>query len=80
MQGVFIDSRRPKSLKEVKETVKTAPERVSLEATSLHGGDYQGFIKEMPEGRKISFVGPDPHTNRKFYGSITRTGDKFKVE
>lgn len=77
MQGVFVNGRRPKSKKAVKEAV-AAGERVELEATSMFGNEYGGPVSEAPDGR-YNFVGPDPHTDRKFYGTVTVTGGKVKV-
>lgn len=71
MQGVFVDGRRPKSKKAVKEAVADNPERVSLEATSLHGGEFDGRVSELPVGGRVQyFVGPDPYTARNFYGQV----------
>ena len=69
MQGIFINGRRPKSKKEVKEAV-AAGLRVSLEATSMFGNEYDGPVSEAPNGT-YSFVGPDPYRLRNFYGNIT---------
>ena len=71
MQGIFIDGRRPKSKKEIKEVVATDPSRVSIEATSMFGNEYDGELTHAPEGR-ITFVGPDPYTKRSFYGTIVK--------
>lgn len=80
MQGLFISYRRPKSKKEVIETVKTHPETVSLEATSLFGNEYDGPITDMPENKLVSVVGPDPYTKRNFYLSIIRKNGTFTVK
>jgi hypothetical protein len=80
MQGLWIDYRRPKSKKEVIETIKTNPEKVSLEATSIFGNEYDGPIKDMPENKVVGVVGPDPYTKRNFYLSITRKNGNFQVK
>lgn len=81
MQGLMVDFwQRPKSKKEVKEIIKTNPERLSLEATSFFGNEYEGPITSMPEDKPAYVVGPDPYTKRNFYLTITRSGNKFKVE
>ncbi len=75
--GVFIKGRRPKSKKEIKEALATDPKSVSIESTSMFGGDknFSGTVSEtMPE---ITFAGPCPHTSRKFYGQIGFKGGKF---
>ena len=78
MQGIFVNGRRPKSKKEIRERIAEDPTAVRLEATSLFGNEYDGPVKGAPDGR-YTFVGPDPHTARKFYGTIHKTGDRLRV-
>lgn len=78
MQGIFIDGRRPTSKKQIKEQVAHYPQFVSVEATSLFGNEYDGPITDAPDGA-IHFVGPDPYTSRRFYGTIEKCGDKITV-
>lgn len=83
MQGIFINFRRPKSKKEIKEFVSDPAKRsgVAFEATSMFGNEFAGSVTQMPIGQKIMFVGPDPFRKRSFYGSITRKSEtEFKVE
>lgn len=80
MQGLFVDGHRPKSKKQVKETVAADPTRVRLEATSLFDNEYDGVVTQMPEGKGVPFVGPDPYHRRDFYGTIERRGDKITVK
>jgi len=75
MQGIFIDGRRPKSKKEIKETVRNRPDAVTIEATSMFGNEYGGVVTQMPENKTVFFVGPDPYSARNFYGQIERTRD-----
>ena len=80
MQGIYVNWDRPKSKKEVIAAVKANPKSVSLEATSLFGNDYDGPITEMPIGKIVLVVGPDPYLKRNFYLNITRKEDgTFKV-
>ena len=86
MQGLFINGRRPKSKKEVKELVakfnegdKEAGYSLVIEATSIFGNEYDGSLASAPTGEKITFVGPDPHNSRKFYGSLTYEKGKWLV-
>lgn len=72
MQGIFVDGRRPKSKKEVREAAADNPQRVRIEATSWFGNEYDGSLVNAPQGT-IYFVGPDPHTKRNFYGQIVVT-------
>lgn len=78
MQGIYVTFNRPKSKKEVKEAIAANPASVSLEATSVFGNEYDGSIVDAPDG-KYTFVGPDPCNNRKFYGTITKKGEKITV-
>ncbi len=82
MDGIFIHAdgrvRRPKSKKEVRELAASNPQAISIEGTSMFD-PWSGMATEIPEGTRISFVGPDPYTKRNFYGTITREGNKVKV-
>jgi len=80
VQGIYVNYRRPKSKKEVVAAVKANPSKVSLEATSLFGNEYDGPITEMPVDKMVYVVGPDPYTARNFYLNLTRKEDgTFKV-
>lgn len=79
MQGIYLKGyTRPKSKKQVKELVAQG-EKVILEATSVFGNEYGGPVSDAPDGTYY-FVGPDPYTSRKFYGSITVKGGKATVK
>lgn len=80
MQGIFISPGydRPKSKKAIREAVAANPRSVSIEATSMFGNEYDGPITEAPDGR-YTFVGPCPHTARKFYGTLTVSNGTYKV-
>jgi hypothetical protein len=78
LQGVYVKNRRPKSKKEVKEATAENPENVVLEATSIHGNEWGGPLDQAPEGT-YTFVGPDPYTSRKFYGTIKVSKGKITV-
>ena len=79
-QGIFIEGRRPKSKKEVREFVSQSyevgtphpnqREVLRIEATSVFGNEFDGPLSELPTNETITFVGPDPYTSRKFYGNI----------
>ncbi len=75
MQGIFVNGRRPLSKKAIMAAVVADPNSVTIEATSYHGGDYNGPASGIRRGSKIYFVGPDPYTSRRFYGSIIRRED-----
>jgi len=76
--GIFVEGRRPKSKKEVKEALKEG-KHVSLEDTGIMGKDYDGPVAQMPEGKSFAFVGPDPYTRRSFYGTLIRVGNKITL-
>jgi hypothetical protein len=78
VQGVFLGGTRPKTKKAIKEAIE-AHYPVMMEATSVFGNEYDGSIYDAPDG-KYNFVGPDPHTKRNFYGTITKSGDKITVK
>lgn len=67
--------RRPKSKKEIRERAKSHPEQVLVESTSIFADAGTTPISEL--SRKVTFVGPDPYKDRKFYGTIHPSG---KVE
>lgn len=84
-QGIFIDGQRPKSKKAIKEALADAAlaPRVFAEATAniFHpeANEWDGPIVCAPVGTKVVFVGPDPHRDRRFYGTITVTDKGIKV-
>ena len=82
MQGIFLNYSRPKSKAEIKRALATPadqrPPIVSLEATSLFGNEYDGPVEDAPDGR-YHFVGPDPYTSRKFYGTLTVRAGKVTL-
>jgi len=81
MQGIWFDGpRRPKSKKAVKEAL-AAGERVYLEATSMFGNEPSGLVtgENVPDGQ-FYFVGPDPHTDRRFYGVLTKHNGTVTVK
>jgi len=82
MQGIFIietaegEMRRPRSKAEIK---RTPLSEVFVEATSLFGNEYEGTANLLPAGTRVHFVGPDPFTSRRFYGTLERVADKVVV-
>lgn len=76
--GIFIDGRRPKSKKEVREAVAMGDlSRIELENTSMFRNEYDcslaSFVELVKSGKvkdRVDFVGPDPYTKRSFYGNI----------
>lgn len=78
MQGIYVNHRRPKSKKEVREAIARDPGSVQIEATSMFGNEFDGMASDMPDSA-VAFVGPDPYTDRRFYGTLTRSGSTWKV-
>lgn len=75
-----------KTKKELKETVKEAPERITITDLSLMGsGTPRGQVMfnatEIVAGTFFgTIVGPDPHNKRDWYAKIERTETgKLKV-
>lgn len=77
MQGIWINGSRPKSKKQVKEAIASGTS-VRLEATSIFGNEYDGLVANAPDG-SYTFVGPDPSRDRRFYGTIKKSGTTIKV-
>ena len=77
--GVFINNKRPTSKKAVKEAVANG-EDVVLEPTSMfdHPGNFT--VQQLRQGETAYFVGPDPYTSRKFYGTIEVRNGKVVVK
>lgn len=89
MDGIYVteDGRlvRPRSKKAVKEAVVADASTVFVEWTSLHSG-RDGTLTRVSDldselaGLGVSFVGPNPFSDRRFYGSLTRgKGGQVKV-
>jgi hypothetical protein len=77
--GIFINGRRPKTKKEVREACADPGVSVVLENTSLFRNPFAGPLTTAPDGT-YHFVGPDPYTSRKFYGTITVAPGKITVK
>jgi len=79
--GVKIKGQRPKSKKQVKEAMRDDPQSVTWDCTDMFGPwidcTHRGDL--LPDGLNDTFVGPDPYTDRKFYGQIKVQGGKVKV-
>jgi hypothetical protein len=87
MQGIFIKTEgsdhevRPKSKKQIKELVAAGKiGDIYIEATSFFGNEFDGFLDYVDGDIKIDFVGPNPHADRRFYGTITVKDGKVTVK
>lgn len=80
MQGIWLAGRRPKSKAELKRFIADGGDlsRITIEATSMFGNEFDGPLSEAPVGT-ITFVGPDPYTKRNFYGTIKVTPNSVKI-
>jgi hypothetical protein len=79
MDGIYVNGARCKSKKALKEAVGTNPTSVSIEDTSFLGDSYSGSLADAPDSKLYYVVGPCPHTNRKWYATIVKSGGTFKV-
>jgi len=72
--GLFIGNRRPASKKALKEAIAENPANVFVESTSSAFGfpSFSGSLDTLPAGTTVTFVGPDPYRDRRFYGTISR--------
>lgn len=78
-QGIWSDDNtRFASKKALTDAVK-AGHTTYLEATSVFGNEYDGPLREAPDGAYY-VVGPDPYKSRKWYAQIVKSGDMIKVK
>ena len=77
MDGIYINGRRPKSKREVRDAVTNAPETVTVEITRF--GHEHLIALDCVIGA-VHFVGPDPYRSRKFYGTIEWKNGKATVK
>jgi len=87
MQGAFINGSRPKTKKALREAVEAIANggddyAVVMEATSLFGNEYDGSLANAPRSTKFAVVGPDPHTSRKWYATVSfnQTKNQWEVK
>lgn len=79
MYGIYLGNDRPRSKKAIKDAAADPFNDINLEATSVFGNEYDGPLRTAPDG-VYTFVGPDPYTSRKFYGTITKRDGKITVK
>lgn len=68
-----------KSKAAMKRAIAEAPQYVKLMSVSSLGGSFHGSPNELTEGTTLVVVGPDPYTDRKWYGNIKRVKGVIKV-
>lgn len=69
-QGIYLNMSRPKSKKAIREALADPNVTIYAEATAFFGNEFEGNIENLPKTSKVVFAGPDPHSNRRFYGTI----------
>ena len=74
--GAYVNGERPKSKKALREAFTNAPESVKFDSTGApwFGGHYPQIIPalELEEGVTYVVVGPDPYSDRRWYGNVVR--------
>ncbi len=74
--GASADGRRIKTKKQLKDMLRLAPDCVLFDTTSLIGkGPGTYTPRTIPEGVKLSVIGPDPYRERKWYATVSRNAD-----
>ena len=72
--------KRVATKKLLKELVASTPNAVYFDGTSAMGPQYSGYADKLPQGTKLSVVGPDPYTSRKWYATVeVNAQGKIKV-
>ncbi len=66
--------------KALKDALAHTPANVNLYSTSAFGNSEGAIGSELVEGVKYTVTGPNPFTNRKWYATVTKTGDKVTVK
>lgn len=78
--GAILNHVRVPSKKALKEAMANHPEEVYFEGTAEMFQTVEGYRgNEIPEGIKLSVVGPDPRTNRRWYATVEMVKGKIKV-
>jgi hypothetical protein len=67
-----VDGARPRTKRDVIDAVHDNPARVYVEGTAVAGTSWSGVANELPRGHVVHFVGPDPYSDRRFYGRLFR--------
>ncbi len=70
--------RSPEARKADKVVMPKDPYSVVIEATSVFGNEFDGSLANAPKPIKYSIVGPDPHTSRKWYATLSYDKDKHE--
>lgn len=75
MQGAYVGATRPATKKALRDAIAADPSRVTFEATSLFGDEYDGPADGLPDGVTVYVTGPDPYRRRNWYANVSRGKD-----
>lgn len=70
---------RIQAKKHLKEYLKADPASVTFDPTSMFDDQTEFDGAHIPEGSKLTVVGPDPYSNRKWFATVERTAKGIKV-
>jgi hypothetical protein len=73
--GAYVDNKRPRSKKALKDALNGAPGTVRFDSTALFGEQFNGSAGEIPDGVTLSVCGPDPYTARNWHANVIRKPD-----
>ena len=88
MQGIYINGVRPTFKKDVKTYIEEGQDLagIMIEATSMFGNEFDGSLasaltSDHPNRTgPFYIVGPDPHTDRKWYLTLSYNANKSQWE
>lgn len=74
--GAYVDGKRPKSKKALKEALRDIPSKVRFDRTSIHDHKTSDIWGDnIPAADILTVVGPDPYVDRRWYASVVRRTD-----
>jgi hypothetical protein len=77
--GASHDGNRVPSKKRLRILLAEDPASVTFDNTSFFDGKATFTGDEIPEGAKLSVVGPNPYTSRKWWASVWVLNGTIKV-
>lgn len=76
--GALVANLRPATKTALKNAIKANPDIVTFDATAL--GDAGSVTpNHIPQGVKLSVVGPCPYTSRKWYATVENVNGVIRV-
>lgn len=71
---------RFKTKKALNEALVTDPSCIRFDKTSIFGPPRDEiYCDEIRDGEKLSVVGPDPYSDRRWYASVSKQGNRLKM-